>query len=635
MRFNIFTGAGIAPFKNSRKLAQLPLLFVFLLLVLLASQSASAQSFSITCSNLNNNPSSSDCLIDYGSGTPVAIQDSQLANLVNDFDEIKTCSDAIAAGNVGQCSSARFQCDIAKDGGGSVTDAACVPVALKNELNPVFTINCSTISASDAVCTVTNNVSAVRDILFGPGSTIGKTLTPTQLTFADTLLTVCNNQYGITTALQSDCLLLETLLSNGDPQASRFIKAITPDAASAAVDATQTSLRGINRNIAQRMSSIRRAARLARMAANQGGKGPGDGDGSSGDGDKKDEDKDQQKDGDQQGSQLNLPFAAGNAVASSTLGAEQWRYNYRALTGGGASADATNGQLGVFVNAMGDKGDRDSTDKERGFTFNGNELTAGVDYRVGESGFLGMAFGFTHSSTDVKDGRGNLANRAYNLVLYGSVNPDQQSFIDVNMIVGGGQFEQDRIAKAVDLLNPANTIDQVYSASYFSHQSSLNLSMGYDLSSGSFSFSPYVGLTVMNSKADAYSESASNPNAVGAGYTLAIDEQSFASKTMTVGTQFSYASNHAWGVLMPQATLEWINETKGHAEVVKGHFTGDPSQQKFRLPSDDVDSVYYSLGLGCSAIYPGGNTLYGYYQTFMGYEGFRYSSINLGMRWEL
>jgi len=583
-----------------------------------------AETITISCGNLNNNPSAADCTV---VETGQNIQDSQLANLVNDFDEIKACADLVAANTTGSCDSTtnRFHCDIVKDAGGNVTSANC-------SLNPnvptsVFQVQCSTISSSDAYCNIVNNVSAIRSKLNETGNVIGKLLKPNELAFANSLLDVCDNQYGITSRMQSDCILLETMIAGDNPYAARFIEAITPDAASVAIDATQTSLRGVNRNIAQRMSNLRRLARMSRPATNQSAP-------ASGSEEKKEEKKDQseQKENPEQDSFLTSPYLSAPTIAHNE---DQWRSSYHSYNGGGASADASNGQLGVFVNAMGDNGDKETSINQRGFKFNGGEMTAGVDYRVGASGFFGMAFGFTHSKTDIKDGRGNLANRAYNLILYGSVNPDEQSFVDVNLIVGGGQFEQDRIAKAVDPANVANSIDQVYAASYFSHQNALSFSMGYDLSSGSLSVSPYVGLTIMKSVADAYSESVSDPGGVGGGLSLYIDEQKFDSKTMTLGTQVSYASNHSWGVLMPQATFEWINETKGNAEAVKGHFVGDPGKSQFRLDNGDVDSVYYSIGLGCSAIVPGGNTVYGQYQTFIGYKDFRYSAINLGMRWEL
>jgi uncharacterized protein with beta-barrel porin domain len=289
----------------------------------------------------------------------------------------------------------------------------------------------------------------------------------------------------------------------------------------------------------------------------------------------------------------------------------------------------------VFVNGMIDNGDKDNSDNERGFNFSGGELTTGVDYQLGETGFVGMAFGFTHSNTEVNQDRGKLANRSYNMILYGSINPNPQSYIDINAILGAGTFEQERHIIFNDPNNAANNIDNIASARYFSEQSSLNLSLGYDLASGAWSFSPYAMLTIMNSKAQNYTEQMSDVSGNGAGMALTIDAQTFASKSMTFGGQVSYASNHSWGVLLPQATLEWINETQGDAQVVSGHFVGDPNNSQFRLLTDDPDTVYYNMGLGASALFPGGNTLYGYYQTFLSYSGFSYYSLNLGMRWEL
>lgn len=539
-----------------------------------------AEVTNVSCTNIND-PNLRAC----------NVSEAELLGLVKNLRDIDTCQGQLDENN--HCETANFSCDRDIELGTLACDF--------NGVNHnVLNISCTTISTTDATCVVTNNISA-QNANLEPGSVIGNRLTKNQRLFATTLLNVCNNYFSISPTLQNDCDLILSLVSGNDPSAAELIDAITPDAASAALDASQTGIKAQNRNIAQRMSDLRRAGADRKEQVSFNG----------------------------------LQFIENGKPVDIHQRYPEWP----GISGGGASADEPGGKLGTFINGTVDAGEKDTTDAERGFEFSGGEYTAGADYRMSSEMFLGMAFGYSASGTDVKDNRGSLDHQGFNLILYASFYPAPNTYVDTNFVIGGGQFDQQRrIRFSYTNTTPppaAFDINQVISASYFGYQKSFSLTAGHEFPLGALSLSPYGSLMIVTSRTDDYNESASNPNDPGAGFALHMDDQEYASRTLAVGGQLTYALNFGWGVMVPQAKLELIKETKTDINVVTGNFIGDPNKAQFRLPTDEPDSSYAQLGLGTSAIMPGGNTVYGYYQTYLGFDGFSYYSLNLGMRWEI
>jgi outer membrane lipase/esterase len=309
----------------------------------------------------------------------------------------------------------------------------------------------------------------------------------------------------------------------------------------------------------------------------------------------------------------------------------------RSLTGGAASADSGSKRLGVFINGTVDMGDKDDSANERGFSYSGSDMTFGVDYVLPNASFMGMAFGLSSSSATLNGGRGKLDNNGYNIIVYASILPIPEMYLDANIVIGGNSFEQDRrmVYNDVDGAGNPIAIDQTASATYFGDQFSASLTTGRDFVRGSLTMSPYAVIQVLNSSTNDYNEAVSDNTASGAGFALQIDGQDYESTTLTVGGQFTYVVNTSSGVLIPQVKLELIKEFQDGINVVSGNFIGDPLKQKFRLPTDKPDDSYMQLGLGTTGIIPGGTSYYVFYQTYLGYENLSQSSINLGMRWEL
>jgi outer membrane autotransporter protein len=88
-------------------------------------------------------------------------------------------------------------------------------------------------------------------------------------------------------------------------------------------------------------------------------------------------------------------------------------------------------------------------------------------------------------------------------------------------------------------------------------------------------------------------------------------------------------------VLVPQFNLSWEHEFDDGAHQIKGSFVADRFQTRFAFDTDEPDRDYFGLGLGVSAIWPGGSTAFAQYQSTLGRDNFSDYNVALGLRVEL
>ena len=103
---------------------------------------------------------------------------------------------------------------------------------------------------------------------------------------------------------------------------------------------------------------------------------------------------------------------------------------------------------------------------------------------------------------------------------------------------------------------------------------------------------------------------------------------------MSLGGQATYAVSYSWGVLVPQASLEYVHEFDDDSRNIDGQFVGDPSGTTFSLPTDSADQNYFNIGLGTSAIFTQGRSAFLFYRGVLGYEDVSQHSISAGVRME-
>lgn len=531
----------------------------------------------VSCTNLDDPLNT--CSID----PPI----SPITSLVKTLSDINTCEEESAGGRT-ICSTASgesFVCENTEQG-------------VECTFPDTTTITCAEISENSASCRITQPDQADIDEVLRKLS-----VTPPQAEIARVLALVCSKR-NVSAALQRDCDLLVGNALSGDTEAAKAaLASITPDGASAPVDAAQTSLSAQTRNISGRLAELRKGTSGVSISGLLL---------------------------EQYGQQL-YPQNALRSHSSRSYSPQNPR-------GGGAGEDPNaSSRLGVFVNGTLSVGEKDDSQNERGFDLNGVDITAGVDYRFADEYFAGLAFGYSNSGTTLNASRGKLDVDTYTLVLYGTYYPSQQFYVDGSLSYSGNDFSQERNIRYT-LLDPITmtnvNVNQTASADFFGGQLALNLSAGYELTAGGLTYGPFGRIQYVGSEVDNYSEQMSSPDAPGSGWAINVDSQNYHSLISGLGGKASYAVNRSWGVLVPQASIEWNHEFKDDIHVVTGKFIGDPNNEKFRLPTDAPDANYMLIGAGVSTVFPQGRTAYIYYERLVGFNDFNRYAISAGGRWE-
>jgi uncharacterized protein with beta-barrel porin domain len=126
----------------------------------------------------------------------------------------------------------------------------------------------------------------------------------------------------------------------------------------------------------------------------------------------------------------------------------------------------------------------------------------------------------------------------------------------------------------------------------------------------------------------------SSPSAPGAGLALSVDARELKSLQGVVGGKLSYAISTSWGILLPNAQLEWVREFEDDPERLVTRFTADPTRTPILVESERIDNDYFNLGLGLSGVFANGRSAYVYYEHVAGQDRMSSDSLAIGVRIE-
>ncbi|MCB1875839.1 MAG: autotransporter outer membrane beta-barrel domain-containing protein [Chromatiales bacterium] len=304
--------------------------------------------------------------------------------------------------------------------------------------------------------------------------------------------------------------------------------------------------------------------------------------------------------------------------------------------GAGASADGDFGRMGVFLNGKYSRGDEQGDDRNPGFDFSASALTAGLDYRVSDALVVGVALDYADGKADFDDQAGELDLRSYSLSVYSSLYTADGLFVDALIGFGRTDFRQDRNIDYSLSLGPlgAVSVNQVASSEPEAEVFNASLGVGYSLVRGGWTFAPSLRVDFVRNDVEGYQEKVSDPGAPGAGFALTVDAVEFESLTSNLGVQLGYATSHSWGVLYPQARLEWVHEFMDDSQIIGTRFNGDFNQQSLYVQTGDPDRNWISLGLGVSAQWADGKSGFITYETEISRENITSNALRLGLRVE-
>jgi len=301
----------------------------------------------------------------------------------------------------------------------------------------------------------------------------------------------------------------------------------------------------------------------------------------------------------------------------------------------GADLGSDFSRLGFFATGQIGRGKVDQGQQSPEFEFDIGGLTAGVDYRFNDQWVGGLALGYSDNSAELSDDRGELDSRALSLTAYATWYNEQSWYVDGTLLAGRSNNDLlRRIRYSIRALDGSLTqIDQRATASTDGSQIGATFALGKDWQKGPWSLSGYVRGAYTRVETDAYTERML-ANLPGQGLALAVDSRSTRSTTSVLGGRATYILSRDWGILMPTASLEWEHEYQDDPGRLTARFLFDPEGAALTQEGDDIDTDYFNVGIGLSALFPGGRSGFLTYEQLVGSDRLRQGILSLGVRIE-
>lgn len=310
-------------------------------------------------------------------------------------------------------------------------------------------------------------------------------------------------------------------------------------------------------------------------------------------------------------------------------GAGAWSPSeYAAGIGGGASADGSANRFGAFVNMGSDRGERSSTERETGFEFDHRSATLGVDYRVTPGFIVGAA---------LSAGRGDATLSAVRTpageLRPGTLDADTR---DASLYATwfSPQFYVDGYLSRSDLSYDLRrnivfgSLARVARGGPDGRQETASLSAGRDFPLGATTLTPYARAEYVKLSIDGFSESGSG------GFDTRVGAQSVKSLQTALGARAIHAISTGFGVVVPQASVEWIREHKRDARQLVAEPLGAQLGALPRVFTDLPDRDFFSLSIGATVQLPYGISGFIHYDRWIGVEHVDRDSVKLGFKIE-
>jgi len=271
--------------------------------------------------------------------------------------------------------------------------------------------------------------------------------------------------------------------------------------------------------------------------------------------------------------------------------------------------------------------DKHTTSFETGFTSNKYGGTVGVDYSFGKA-VVGAALDYGHTNGTFDAGGGNFNTDAYGTYIYGSYLPIDNLFIDA---VAGYRHNDTSLNRVESFSVSGTTIASgTEHSNPVGNEFRVGISGGYDFSYNGFTFGPRVAFNYTHNQINAFGESGST------GLELAFDSQGFTSATSSAGVFLSKAFSTGFGVIVPQASADYIHEFADDQQLFTAHFVQDlkatPTVLSFE--SDGPDRDYFGLGFGVVMVLPHGLSPYLNYRALVGDSLKSTQTVTAGLRVE-
>jgi outer membrane autotransporter protein len=290
---------------------------------------------------------------------------------------------------------------------------------------------------------------------------------------------------------------------------------------------------------------------------------------------------------------------------------------------------------GFFATGQIGRGQVDAGARSPEFDYDIAGLTFGADYRFNDRLVAGLALGYSDNDAELAGSRGDVATKGWTLSGYATWYSTTAWYVDGTLLLGRLDYDlRRRLSYSITGLDGGRTIvDQVASASTDGDLLGASISIGRDWQKGPWNVNGYFRGQYARVKTDAFVERMIE-GLPGQGLALAVDSRSTESMTSAFGVRATYVLSRDWGILMPNASIEWEHEFEDDPGRLTARLAFDPTATPIERFGDALDSDYFNLGIGLSALFPGGRSAYLFYEELVGASRIRQGLLSLGVRLE-
>jgi len=291
---------------------------------------------------------------------------------------------------------------------------------------------------------------------------------------------------------------------------------------------------------------------------------------------------------------------------------------------------------GFFATGLIDRGGASADGMAPGYDFHNASLTAGIDYRFNDAFVGGVALGYASNNSDINNNAGNVDVNSYSVNAYFTWYRNNDFYVEGSVVYDWLNYDLSRnIAYQIaSLSGGTTTVNNTAKASPDGKQYTLSLSVGKDFNREAWTFSPYVRGVYTHVTLDGFDEHMTDTTGPGSGLGTSVDGRSFTSELGVIGGRVSRTITMDWGVLVPNALVEWNHEFKNDPQTVVTRFLADPTQTPIVVTDSRIDQNYFNLGLGLNAILPAGKSGFLYFEHVTGYSGIHENRLSAGIRIE-
>ncbi|MGH8496566.1 MAG: autotransporter outer membrane beta-barrel domain-containing protein [Gammaproteobacteria bacterium] len=295
--------------------------------------------------------------------------------------------------------------------------------------------------------------------------------------------------------------------------------------------------------------------------------------------------------------------------------------------GGGASADEQladdqfedeYSRLGWFMNGSFGFGDKDPTQQEDAFDFDGTEITAGVDYRFTDAWVLGGIAGYSESVVDFDSALsivdGGIEADGFSGLVFGLFQSERY-YLSGSLGYQSQSFDITRNIKYPSFNPNIPSVNETALSTTDSGTITATADAGVTLQKGAFAFEPYFRSEYIDIDMDPFREM--NPNPVNPrNFDFEVGRQKIQSWDNTLGMRFQYALTPPFGVFIPFLAGEYHREIEDDQRRISAVYLNLPDQLRtagfagnFNLLTDPPDDSYYVMKIGMSTILRGARQL--------------------------